>query len=102
MSKPSKKPPSRNFTDTLALTLTIQTDPLQVPLSVLSCSGRSNPSSFTPVPLTGHSQEVTIRSHATDILHLLASAHVRSSGYAVASDETGAEATEDPRNQPAI
>ena len=49
--------PSLNFTDTLALTLTVQTNPLQqanqVPVSVLSCSGRSNPTSSTPVPLAG-------------------------------------------------
>ena len=65
----------------------------QVPVSVLSCSGRSNPSSSTPVPLAGHAPEVTIRSHATDVLQLLASAHVRSSGYT--SDETSSAAAED-------
>ena len=67
----------------------------QVPVPVLTCSGRSNPSSSTPVPPADHAQGVTIRSHATNILHFLASAHVRSSGYAGASDETGAAATED-------
>ena len=35
----------------------------QVPVPVLSCSGRSNSSSFTPVPLAAHVQEVTNRSH---------------------------------------
>ena len=67
----------------------------QVPVSVLTCSGRTNPSTCTPVPPAGHAQGVTIRSHSTNILHLLASAHVRSSGYAGASDETSAAATED-------
>ena len=67
----------------------------QVPVSVLTCSGRSNPSSSTPVPPADHAQGVTIRSHATNIFDLLASAHVRSSGFAGASDETGAAATED-------
>ena len=67
----------------------------QVPVPVLSCSGRSNPSSFTPVPLPVHAQEVTNRSHTTEKLQLLASAHVRSSGCAGASERTGATATED-------
>ena len=67
----------------------------QIPVSVLTCSGRWNPSSSTPVPPGDHAQGVTIRSHATNILHLLASAHVRSSGYVGASDETSAAATED-------
>ena len=52
----------------------------QVPVSAVTCSGRSNPSSSTPVPPADHAQGVTIRSQATNILHLLASAHVRSSG----------------------
>ena len=67
----------------------------QVPVFVLTCSGRLNPSSPTPVPPADHAQRVIIRCHATNILHLLASAHVRSSGYAGASDEAGAATTED-------
>ena len=66
----------------------------QVPVSVLTCSGRLHPSSPTRVPPADHAQRVIIRSHATNMLHLLASAHVRSSGYASASDEAGAAATE--------
>ena len=90
MSKPSRKPSSLNFTDTLALDLDgsdKSTSANQVPVSVLSCSGRSNPSSSTPVPLAGHAQEVTIRSHATDVLQLLASGH--------ASNETSSAAADD-------
>ena len=47
------------------------------------------------MPPADHAQRVIIRSHATNILHLLASAHVPSSGNARASDEAGAAATED-------
>ena len=67
----------------------------QVPVSVVTCSGRLNPSSPTPVPPADHAQRVIIRNQATNILHLLASAHFRSSGYASASDEAAAAVTED-------
>ena len=67
----------------------------QVPVSVVTCSGRLNPSSPTPVPPADHAQRVIIRNQATNILHFLASAHVRSSGYPSASEEAGAAATED-------
>ena len=74
----------------------------QAPVSFLTCSGRLNPSSPTPVPPADHAQRVIIRGHATNILHLLASAHVRPNGYASASDEAGAGSHRGPRNQPAI
>ena len=66
---PFRKPPFQKSNDKLAFDVDDtdrSTSANQVPVSVVTCSGRLNPFSPTPVPPADHAQRVIIRNQATE------------------------------------